>query len=272
MIEESQEIELRDYINVIIKRKWIILTIFFTSVVIVTMISFSQPKIYMATATIQNGNVKGPIIKKAETEEIIKSQDLLSSVIKNTKIDIGNITSLRKAIEVEHIKETDFFRLIVKYKGADVPVKVCQGIIDSYFAFTKPIYQERMKFLDSQLKELDNQLKDVENDMQSLQRVVHSFSLPQESQESNEAILEARFRIISALSTYRNLLLSLTSERDKVNLVRINTKEFKVIDAPLRQKSPIKPKKCQHIIISGIVGLMFGIFLAFFVEYWEKFK
>ena len=265
---EEQEIDLRDYINVIIKHKKIILAVFFISVITTAVISSFMPKVYEATAVIQNGNIKGPLIAKAEVEEIIKSQDLLLQVIKNAEVDIGNITSLRKAIEVENIKETVFFRLIVKYKGADVPIKICQAIIDSYFAFAKPIYQKRINLLDNQIEELDNQLKDVKNDMQSLQKIISSFSLPEESKEATSEIRLIFLR--EALSNYGNRLLSLTSERNKLNLVRINAKEFKVIDAPLRQKSPIRPKKRQNVIISGIVSLMFGIFLAFFMEYWDK--
>lgn len=270
MQEVEQEIDLRDYINVIRKRKKIIFTIFFTAVIITAVISFLMPKIYVVTAVIQNGNVNGPLIAKAEVEEIIKSQNLLLPIIKNAEIDIGNIESLRKAIKIEDIKNTDFFRFIVEYKGADTSVKICHGIVDSYLAFANPIYQERIKFLDSQIKELDNQLKNVKDDMQNLRKIIHSFSLPQ---EFNEATSELKVVFLQeTLSNYENQLSSLTDKKDELNLVRTNAKEFKVIDAPLRQKSPVKPKKRQNVIISGIVSLMFGVFLAFFVEFWEKTK
>lgn len=269
---QDQEIDLREYINVMIKRKKIILSVFFISVIIAAVISSFMPKVYETAAVIQNGNINGPLIAKTEIEEIIKSQDMLSSAVKNTEIDIANITSLKGAIKVEDIKNSNFFRLSVKYKGADTPIKICQGIIDSYFAFSRPIYQERIKLLDSQMKELDNQLKNVKNDMQNLRKIINSFSLPQEFQESNEAILETRIRLISALSNYRNRLSSLTNRRDELNLIRIKAKEFKVIDGPLRQKSLVKPKKRQNVIFAGVISLVFGVFLAFFFEFWEKSK
>jgi len=41
-------------------------------------------------------------------------------------------------------------------------------------------------------------------------------------------------------------------------------------DDEIDSMHPIKPKKKQIIAIFGIVGLMMGIFLAFWFEFWEK--
>ncbi len=48
--------------------------------------------------------------------------------------------------------------------------------------------------------------------------------------------------------------------------------EVKIISPALEPKYPIGPKKKQNVAISGIISLMFGTFLAFFAEYWEKSK
>lgn len=50
--ELEQEINLRDYIDVIIKRKKVILSIFFASVILASIASFMMPKVYQGTALI----------------------------------------------------------------------------------------------------------------------------------------------------------------------------------------------------------------------------
>ena len=46
--------------------------------------------------------------------------------------------------------------------------------------------------------------------------------------------------------------------------------EVKIVSLAAEPKYPIKPKKKQNIAISGIAGLMLGIFLAFFTEYMQS--
>jgi len=50
--KESEEINLRDYINVIIRRKKIILTVFFLSVITAVIFSLNEPKVYLAASSI----------------------------------------------------------------------------------------------------------------------------------------------------------------------------------------------------------------------------
>jgi uncharacterized protein involved in exopolysaccharide biosynthesis len=47
---------------------------------------------------------------------------------------------------------------------------------------------------------------------------------------------------------------------------------FKVIDPPLAPDKKIKPKRSQMVMLSFVVALFIGIFVAFFLEYIEKVK
>jgi uncharacterized protein involved in exopolysaccharide biosynthesis len=47
---------------------------------------------------------------------------------------------------------------------------------------------------------------------------------------------------------------------------------FKVIDPPLAPDKKIKPKRAQMVMLSLIVALFVGIFVAFFREYIEKIR
>lgn len=58
----EDEIDLRKYIEVILKRKKIIFGVFFVVVITITIISFLMPKIYEATSVVQIGNIDGLLI------------------------------------------------------------------------------------------------------------------------------------------------------------------------------------------------------------------
>jgi uncharacterized protein involved in exopolysaccharide biosynthesis len=78
-VESGQEITLRNYIEVVIKRKKLIFIVFFLSVITATAINLTTPKVYVATAVIQNGYIDSPIIKIAEAASIIESQAILET-------------------------------------------------------------------------------------------------------------------------------------------------------------------------------------------------
>ena len=45
-----------------------------------------------------------------------------------------------------------------------------------------------------------------------------------------------------------------------------------VIDKAVPPEQRIKPKRTYNVILAGITSLFMGIFLAFFLEYWENVK
>jgi uncharacterized protein involved in exopolysaccharide biosynthesis len=52
----------------------------------------------------------------------------------------------------------------------------------------------------------------------------------------------------------------------------MNYQGFKIIDPAIEPIAPIKPNKKLNILITGVLGLFVGIFVAFFLEFWQKEK
>lgn len=55
-------------------------------------------------------------------------------------------------------------------------------------------------------------------------------------------------------------------------MVLTKAKDFKIIDFPFKPDFPVKPNKRFNVAIAGIISLMFGIILAFFIEFWQSSK
>ena len=47
---------------------------------------------------------------------------------------------------------------------------------------------------------------------------------------------------------------------------------FQVIDPAITPEKRIKPKRTQNVMIAGVVSLFLGVFLVFFLEYFDKQK
>jgi len=265
----EQEINLRDYINVIIKRKKIILTVFFVSVITTAVFSLIMPKVYLSTATIQNGIVGELLIKKSVAEEIIKFYDFLNPIIKELKLET-NVERLKRAIKVEVINDTDFLRFKVEYKDRDVSLKLCQSIVNSFLAQANNLYQQRLNLVNRHIEELNSQIKSIQSDIERTQGLIQNLAVSEKIGEPERGI-----RIVllqNTLPNYQANLISLLNLKNDLQLTLIKAKEFKLIDQPIKPKYPIKPNKRQNVVISGVISLMFGVFLALFIEYWEKSK
>lgn len=266
----EEEINLRDYLKVIIKRKKLILTVLFVFIITTAILSLLVPKIYLSTSTIQNGNFGEPLIKKAETEEIIKSYDFLARIINGLGLKIG-VEKLRRLIMIGNIRDTDFFWLKVRYKAKDTSLKICQAISNLYLAQGNNLYQQRVDVVNQHLKEVYGQIKMVQSAIEDIQNRLRPNHPVLERMSKGAPGLNILF-LQNTLSNYQSTLSSLFNQKQDLQLTLHKAKELKLISSPVILEYATQPNIILNIILSGIIGLTFGILLAFFRDYWEENK
>ena len=86
---QNDEINLMDYIKVIIKRKMTIIGVLIICVVASTIVSFRMPKVYQINSTVRIGSISGSLFTVNEAIEKLKNRNLLQSIV--SEVD-GNIT------------------------------------------------------------------------------------------------------------------------------------------------------------------------------------
>jgi uncharacterized protein involved in exopolysaccharide biosynthesis len=264
----EDEINLQDYINVLIKRKSIIFIIFCVSVIATTIFSFFVPKTYLSGAVIQIGVVGEPLIKKSEVEEIVRFYNFLYPIIKELKLET-DVLKLKKAIKVDVIKDTDYLLIGVEYKDRDIGLKLCQEITNCFLAQANDLFKQRIDLVNRHLEELDRYMKSVYSDIVNMQKLISDISSLKKLTNTKEVIKIVLLQ--NLLPSYQANYLSLINQRNDLQLDLIKAKEFKLTELVSNPK-PIKPSKILNVTIFGIIGLMTGIFLAFFQEFWEKEK
>ena len=267
----KDEIDLREYVNVIIKRRKIILTIFFVSVITTAIVSFLVPKVYEVTTVIQLGNIDKLLISKDEAIATILNQNFLSSIIKQLNLSDMFVERLKKYIRTEDIKDTNLLKITIEYPGLATAFKINDALINPLIAQWQDIYQQRLAVIKARLEELITQIGNVEKEVDMTRSLI--VNLPNTpgispAEESLRMII-----LVNSLPTYETYLTSLKDRRNNLQLLLLSdAKEFKIVEKPFTPKHPIKPNKKLNVALSGIVSLMFGIFLVFFTEYWEKSK
>ncbi len=276
MVEE-QEIDLRDYINVILKRKKLIITGTLICMAAAFILISLTPKTYKTEAifqnaavpdknvvVVENGTVAGEsIIKNAEVSEIILGNEVLSKAL--SKFPEVSSQGFKEHVEIENIKDTSFFKITVKFNNSEAAEGICRAIINQYFEYGMPLFEEKIGLLKNRISATDEMIFETEDLIKQLQGQLNSTAL-----EEGDIALEPTFKIPFLRNLYaeqQQTLYDLYSKKDNLESQLLNVKKFKIISSPFKPKNPVKPKIKQNILLSGILGLMFFTFLAFFVEY-----
>jgi uncharacterized protein involved in exopolysaccharide biosynthesis len=266
---QGDEVDLMEYINVLIKRKKLVLQIFIIGVIISSAVIKLMPKVYEISSTIQLGSVSGFLISKEEAKEIILSQNSLQSIIKELGLKI-EIRNLQDKIEINDVSGTNLLMIKLDYFDIDTLLKINEAVLKPLLVQGQALYQEKVAIIHERLKELDAEIKNSEGDIARTQALISG--LPN---SNNIAQSEVSLRIIllqNTLPDYESTLSALRNQRNALKLALVDAKDFKVIDQPIRPNHPRGGRKIRNAIIAGFVSLILGVFAGFFAEFWQKNK
>jgi len=301
MNEYENEKELIDYLNVIWKRKWLIIIPTFVLVVAVGVYSIFLPQLWEVDAIIQPGKyffqdqwgqfheyvVDDP--KHIATK--ISQRTYNSLIAAELNQDIRSFPELK----AENLNDTKMLKISTKVND----VEKAELILYSLFKHLKRDLDKKidvkMKDIEEEIKANKNKLnivkqrkKEIEKEMSDIRKRIESLekeqrlSLKKENRSETESLAMLLYsneiqNNLQYYNTLNELLSSKKIEEEKINLEIGKLNKIKGrIDYTQLIKEPssslIPPKKKRNVMLAGIVGLMIFTMLAFFLEYIEKQK
>ena len=200
---DEQEIKLGDYLNIIIRYKWLVLSIFVAIFVAAVVYTAKAPRIYKATAKLlieenMSENMLFGSFGKQQSSinnsiQILKSRPVLASVSELLKreesydtfpianMEGGSPTAyLKSNLEVETERETDV--LIINYNSSNpIEAKAAANATASALQeqdtnYARTAFRTAREFLEAQLEEADRRLRVAEEDLR-LYKIEHKISL-----------------------------------------------------------------------------------------------
>jgi capsular polysaccharide biosynthesis protein len=228
-----------------------------------------MPKVYEVASIVQLGSVNESLIKNEEAKAIMLNQNLLLSIINELNLKMS-VDGLQKAIKISDVIGTNLLKIKIIYPGIDTAIKINDAIVNPLITQGQIIYQERLVIINERLKELDLEIKNAESDIGRTQTLISG--LPEASNISQSDISLRIILLQNTLSSYESNLTMLRNQRNELKFSLANARDFKVFDQPIKPKNPIGPKKKQNVLVAGMFSLMFGVFLAFVLEFWQKSK
>ena len=302
---DEDEIDLRDYINVLIKRKWGILSIFAIAVIIAVIISLILPLTFQASNLVEIGRIKKVNL---QSHTGIQSVFRRGTVLKQIKTKLEQPLGLSETTSIESIagmfdvkeslggEKSGFIEIQGRSDTPEKAVEVVNAVTEILLTYHQNIFAEAKKMFNTEvesiIKSKEKTEKDIEKTNNTIVRLNQDIkNYEQEIAKRANIQSEGQGRIAES---YINLLAGIkdqkeTKESQLLNLEQklisldqsiqqkeyekaYQTKPTKVEVQAIPPETKIAPKRKQNVMIAGILGLFIGIFYAFGAEYFSKEK
>ena len=242
----EEEVDLRDYLKVMGKRKWTIIITLLVCLAVAAIFTFSQRPVYQIKSafdigSIPIGTVRTPepilIMTPEATASLCKSDYLLSKVKEILNLPKGEEIK----IKVESGSGSSTVTITLDSSSPEKAVKVINTIAEQIDKEQNILYEEK-------IRPLKNEAEGVKKEIGLVQ--------------SRKEELFSRLLYLNQLQTrFDGIQRQIASfERTRISFPAIIPEK------------PIKPRPVFNLTISIILGLFLGIFLAFSQEYLSKGK
>lgn len=228
MDEDDEEVDLRDYIEVLIKRRKFIIGITLLVVIITAIFSyFILPPVYEATGSLlvkpEEANVQFtspeqllspltylPQISLATYQEIIKSKYIEKKVFEELNLSSPpynlTIDDFDEMVTVENPKDSTLIKVSAKYRDPDVTQKIADTILTESLNYINSLNSSQIA---SSSSILEKQYLDAKKELESAEKALADFN----SQADNlDSLKRKRSSYIDALNSYLSDLLQLDAQ------------------------------------------------------------
>ncbi|MBL7157874.1 MAG: polysaccharide biosynthesis tyrosine autokinase [Candidatus Omnitrophica bacterium] len=285
-LHAEQELHFSDYMNVMRKRRGVVLLFFITTVAVVTIGSLIMKPVYRATATllidVESPNVltsSGMVSLESQNyytykeyyqsqKEIITSRGIVSKVF--DELGLGNtreyakskepIKDFLKTMKVEPVRDTRLLKLHVENKNPVLAAKIANRIAEIYVK--RNLYyisrDESMNLLKNEYLKLEAKLSEYNK--------IYLDKHPQMIRLKKE--IDGLVKEIEGVkSSNFNYGIREAGIQDQYALEGLKANNVNIEDAAEVPALPVKPKKKLNVLLAIIVGFFGGVGLAFFFEY-----
>lgn len=289
----KDEIDLREYFDVI-RRRWKIITFFAVGLLIIaTIMSLLQAPVYEARTTIMTSSRGGGsastfanlaaavgkgvpggsflsdlsvlLESRAVAAKVVDDLDLRKRIKgwNNPNLKDEQLASIVQSMLQNPSVSGNLIELKVQYTDPKVAAEIVNGYVNAL-----SYYWNKLNYTEAKRKReyIENQLPRVNQDLARIEKQIKSFSLLGVGSPSIKfKRLEREYEI------QNNVYKMLRTEYESVKLDE--SKEFppaSIIDAAVVPKTPVSPRVKPNAFIGLVLGLCIGLFVGFFQEYWEN--
>ncbi len=261
----DEEIDLSEYIEILIKRKALIIWITIIAILLAGIANYFIIKpVYEGKANLLLPKVgTGLVLSAKETQALIQSDDFKNSIGEKINLPFESVSG---GLSVSSKDSPNFIKVNFENQSKNKIKEFFEELPQTLNEETEDLYNKKIYALKSKLSLLEKQAGDTKKQELSIEESLKQID--KGSGGKSEHFLEYSFM----LNTYNSIMrtkMSLENQITNINTQISESHQFKYIGSPFTPDNPVKPKKLFNIAISGVAAFFFAILLAFFLEYIE---
>jgi uncharacterized protein involved in exopolysaccharide biosynthesis len=259
---EEEEVELRDYINVLVKWKRLIIVITLIAILISGLLSyFVLPKVYEGSATIQPAQVSSNLLlSPSDIQTQIESATFIQKLSDDLNVPSDEIN---KNINVSIPQNSKFVIVNFEHKDKELIRKFFDKLLYELNSVNADEYNNQINSIKSKVLTLSSQIEILNSAITQISKQILQMQKSSSKDELGSYLLTSLYE--SMLSKKIDLENTVTDLNSQLSM----SHEFEYLQQPYVSNTPIKPKKLLNVAIAGVAALFFSILLAFFLEYME---
>ncbi len=294
--QDKEEINLIDYVKVLLKRKWLILVVFLGIIMGTVVLIKTTPKIYRVETDFEAGG-SGDIGKDIANQIVEKiNNDVYGNSIRE-KLGISEQNYLRP--KAQSLKNVGIIIIAIESSSPQKAKEILEELNNVVSADYKERAENQKTLLENNIetqkkdieisnkamarnwtkaKSLEEEKKNIELKIETLEKIPmferdpgtqFAFFDIKEKLEEKKQETENHYLNINALEKQIN------SIQNQINSSQLEIEGMQLITvtkSPSISQGPIRPKSLLNLVIASVLGLGLGTFLAFSKEWWEKNK
>ena len=266
--EYEEEIDLMDYVKVIIKRKGLILKVFLIVIIITAFFSLISPRVYKIDTSLEIGRIGNEVLEvPLQVKEKIEGDVYGVLVREKLKISEGEYPK----IKVENPKDTNLIKIEIESPKTQLAENILKEINNLILIAHKEKIKVKKELLEKDIERIKNKVAFLEEEKKNLEAKVNALEkiLPYQQDPGTQfALFDAKEKLERKKQEIENLYLKINSLQSSLEDIL----PTQIVKIPTISERPIRPKLLFNIIIAGVLGLFLGVFWAFLKEWWEKNK
>lgn len=265
------EIDLRDFIKALCRRKWLFVSLLFIAIITGGVISYIIDPTYEASAIITLGKFNNSVLTTpVSAKEVILSNEVLMEVMKKLEIEINekNLKLFRNQIEVKDTRETSLLTITAEATEPVLAKDIARNLSLIFLKRALISFDENEKRYQDQLKKIKEQQDIV---YKSLVRNKYVLARYQEQNKENSLSNDyQRNTLFEFVKNDEALLLDLQERTFALKIEMLTLEKPAVVSNAIVPEKPVKPNKILIIFIAAILSMIISLVLVFIREFFSK--
>lgn len=260
----DDEIDLVEYLRIIIKRKAVI---FFTilisvliSVFLFLIVDFLKPKVYDAVSVVQLGVVKRPITDITSLALRIKADRFLDRIIKELGLK-ETPSQLSDMLIVRETSDPNLIQIVARHKQPITALKICNIATYNLVSENKLIYKSRFDQLNEEIRICEERIKDIKGTKAEIKKNNLSASAVGTVELSS---------IMKSIREYEIIYNEILAKKDAYEEQLLNARDFEFYQTTRLLPDTRKLNIIRNLILACNIGLMLGLLVVFLQEFRAK--